>query len=116
MPLSDAQPDALATIYAKSLFALAETDGGQANAESISGELDEILELARQDKAFGEFLASRVVPVKARAASLDKIFKGRISDLTLRFLQVLNRKQRLPHLSPIAAAFDSLVQERFGRV
>lgn len=116
MPLTDAQPDALAFIYARSLFELAEQHGGRELIESILGELEEILEMAREDAKFSEFLASRVLPVADRARSLERIFKGRVHDLTLRFLLVLNEKGRLGHLPAIVAAYDQSVQERFGRV
>lgn len=116
MPLTDAQPDALAEVYARSLFELAEAKGGRAAIEASLGELEDVLEVARATPEFSEFLASRVLPVAQRSASLEKIFKGRLSDLTLHFLQVLNEKGRLPHLPAIAAAYDGLVQQKFGRV
>lgn len=116
MPLVQVQPDALSATYARSLFELAKEQGGQEQIETSLGELEEILELARQNPMFGEFLASRVLPVATRARSLDTIFKGSIDDLTLRFLQILNAKERLGHLYPIVASFDALVQESFGRV
>jgi F-type H+-transporting ATPase subunit delta len=116
MPLIDAQPDALAEIYARSLFELAEGKGGRATIESLLAELEDIMELARADAGFSEFLASRVLGVADRSRSLERIFKGRVSDLTLRFLQVLNEKERLGHLPPIVAAFDRIVQEKFGRI
>jgi F-type H+-transporting ATPase subunit delta len=116
MPLTEAAPDAVARIYANSLFALAKEQGGQGAIESTLGELEDILELARTDATFNEFLASRILPAKAREASLRKIFEGRASDLTLRFLLVLNRKGRMGHLAPIVAAYDLLVQEAFGRI
>lgn len=116
MPLVQAQPDALSATYARSLFELAQAGGGQEQIETCLGELDEILELSRQNPTFGEFLASRVLPLKTRAKSLNTIFKDSISDLTLRFLQVLNAKERLGHLYAIVASFDALVQESFGRI
>ncbi len=116
MPLSEAQPDALANIYAKSLFELAEAKGGRATIEACLAELEDILELARANPKFGELLSSRALPAAARASSLDRIFKGRVSDLTLKFLQVLNDKDRLAYLPPIAAAFDAITQAKFGRV
>jgi F-type H+-transporting ATPase subunit delta len=116
MPLIDAQPDALAEIYARSLFELAEAKGGRESIEGTLAELEDIIELARSDRTFSEFLASRVLPVNDRSQSLAKIFEGRVSDLTLRFLQVLNEKGRLNHLPPIAVAFDHMVQAKFGRV
>jgi F-type H+-transporting ATPase subunit delta len=116
MPLIDIQPDALAEIYARSLFELAEAKGGRSMIESTLAELEDIIEMARADRNFSEFLASRVLPVTDRAQSLGRIFKGRVSDLTLRFLQILNEKNRLSHLTAIVAAYDRIVQTKFGRV
>ncbi len=116
MPLSESRPDALAETYARSLFELTEAKGGQAAIESALGELEEVLELARANPAFSEFLSSPALPAAKRAKSLVRIFKGRISDHTAHFLLVLNDKGRLGHLPAIAAAFDALVQAHFGRV
>lgn len=116
MPLIENQPDALARTYARSLYELAEAAGGRTQVESCLAELEDILEVARGDARFSEFLSSRSIGASQRAASLEKILKGRCSDLVLRFLQVVNKKGRLGVLPAIAAAFDSLVQEQFGRV
>jgi ATP synthase F1 delta subunit len=116
MPLTDAQPDALAEVYARSLFELAEAKGGRDAIEAAAGELEEVLELARGNARFGEFLPRAVLPVAQRSTSLEKIFKNAISELTLRFLQILNEKGRLSHLPAIAAAYDAHVQRKFGRV
>lgn len=116
MPLIDSQPDALARLYARSLFELANEQGGRAAIEDIGAELGEVVELARHDKNFGEFLSSRIVPTNKRDASLSSIFDKRISPLTLRFLLVLNKKDRLSHLAVVASAYDELVQEQFGLV
>jgi F-type H+-transporting ATPase subunit delta len=116
MAITDVQPDALAEVYAQSLFQLADAKGGRAMVETTLAELEELAELGRQHPGFGEFLRSRVLPVRQRAASLDKILKGNVSDLTLRFLQVVNQKERMGHLQAITAAYDALVQHKFGRV
>jgi F-type H+-transporting ATPase subunit delta len=116
MPLLELQPDALADIYARSLYELADGRGGRQAIEATLAELEDILELARSDKSFGEFLSSRVLPITERSASLERIFSGRLSDLTLRFLQVLNEKGRLSRLTAVVGAYDRIVQEKFGRV
>jgi len=116
MPLIESQPDALAFRYATSLFELAEAGGGRDRIESVLAELESVLELARSDERFSEFLASRVLPARSRKASIRQIFENRTDDLVLRFLLVLNDKGRLGHLAPIVGAFDHLAQERFGRV
>lgn len=116
MPLIDSPPDALANIYARSLLDLADKAGGRERIEGTLGQLEDILDMARADKQFGEFLASKVLSTAERRRSLRQIFEGRVDDLVLRFLLVLNEKGRLGHLPAITAAFDALVQERFGRI
>jgi len=116
MPLTDARPDALAKVYAKSLYQLADEHGGQTAVENTLGELEDILEISRSDPQFSEFLSSRVLKQKDRTKSLESIFAGKVSDLTLRFLMVLNEKHRLSHLIPIVEALDVMVQQKLGRV
>ncbi len=117
MPLTHTQPDALARIYAASLFDLAKQGGGGPQAcESTLGELEDIMEMARSNPQFGEFLASMILSSKERKSSLQKMFEGRVSDLTYKFLQVINEKDRLGHLPAIVGAFEQLVQQAYGRV
>ena len=116
MPLMESQPNALSRVYARSLFELVQAKGGQDALEETQGELEDILEIARSDAQFNEFLASRTLGAESRATSIRAIFDARCTDLTLRFLLLLNRKGRLSHLPAIVAAFDAMVQESFGRV
>jgi F-type H+-transporting ATPase subunit delta len=108
--------DALAQVYARSLFELAEEAGGREKIIEVGDELEQICETARGDRAFREFLGSPIVNRRARGATIAQIFRDRITDLTLRFLLVLNEKGRLGHLEPINAAYDQLVQEAYGRI
>jgi len=111
-----AQIDALANVYATSLLELAEAAGGEDKILEIADELEQIVELTRTDKQLGEFLASPIIDTKKRGESIRRIFSDNVTDLTLRFLLVLNEKGRLGHLEPITVAFDHLVQEQFGRI
>lgn len=108
--------DALARIYARSLYELADEAGGRAKIFEIAGELEEICELARADRVFAEFLASPIIERHRRGEALGRIFRDRVTDLALRFLLVVNDKGRLSHLEHINAAFDRLVQRAHDRV
>ena len=68
------QPDALARVYAGALFETADGAGGQSAVESTLAELEDILELARENTAFGEFLSSQILSAPERSASLAAIF------------------------------------------
>lgn len=116
MPLIDTHADAVAVTYAHALFELARSAGGQHAIEAALAELDEFVDLARADPMFGEFVSSQVISPDHRARSLEKIFRGKMSDLTLHFLLVLNDRGRLANIIGIASAFDALVQRSFGRV
>ncbi|MEO1534821.1 MAG: ATP synthase F1 subunit delta [Planctomycetota bacterium] len=116
MPLTEAKPDALSEIYAKSLYELAESAGGREAVEQVVGELEGVVELAREDGSFGEFLSSRVLKQSDRSKSLRSMFEGKVHDLTLKFLLVLNEKGRLGHLVPIVSSLDETAQRAFGRV
>src|SRR5215510_15069312 len=101
--------NALATVYARSLFDLAQQAGGQDKINEVVGELEQIQELLDENSDFREFFASPVVDSEKRSKSITRIFENRITDLTLRFLLVLNDKGRLNEFSSVAAAFDQLV-------
>ena len=110
------QYDELAYVYARSLYELADAAGGLEKIGDVYDELFAIVEIARGDKAFGEFLASPIIGTSGRRDALKRILDGRVSDLVLRFLLVANEKGRLGHLDQITGAYDALVQEAHGRV
>ena len=108
--------DAVARVYAKSLYELAEEAGGQSKILQVASELEGICELARNNKSFGEFLGSPIIDRARRAASLRRICHEKVTDLSLRFLLVLNEKERLKHLELISEAYDQLVDTALGRI
>ena len=108
--------DALAHVYASSLFELAEEAGGLEKIVEVGQELAQLCDLTRTQPAFAEFLASPIIEKHKRSAVLGRIFRDRVTDLMLRFLLVLNAKGRLGHLTAIGAAYDQMVQEAHGRI
>jgi len=108
--------DAVARVYAQSLLELAEAAGGDEKIVETSAELIAIMEIIRSDEATAEFLRSPIVEQEKRAIAIRRIFEGRISDLILRFILVLNGKGRLGEFGAMAAAYDELVNTRLGRV
>lgn len=107
--------DEVATTYAKSLYQLAMSHGGQETARNIGEELLAIRSML-DDGKLREFFASRIVSSTDRGATLKKVLAGRISDRTAHFIQLLNDKGRLGHLGRIVQAYDNMVQEALGRV
>ncbi len=109
--------NSLARIYAASLFELAEADGGLPNCETTGLELNGVAEVAQTDASFQEFLRSPVVSMGDKEQALRRIFgDGKVSDLLLRFMLVLNKKSRLDQLVGIGEAYTQLLWERTGRI
>lgn len=110
------QLDQVAHVYAKSLFELAQKQGGNEGAAAIGQELNDVCEVARSDAKIREFITSPIIDPKRRAESLKKAFGGRVSNTLLNFLLVVNHKGRLAELFSIQQAFDSLLDHAFGRI
>ena len=108
--------DAVARVYAQSLLELAEAAGGDEKIIETSTELMAIMEIIRSDESTAEFLRSPIVEQEKRATAIRRIFEGRVSDLILRFILVLNGKGRLGEFGAMVTAYDQLVNERLGRV
>ncbi len=105
--------DALAETYARSLFELA-ADAG--TLDEVTEELTQIVDLLCEHDRLRALFELPSVPAARRAQSLANIFKGRVSDLTYRFLGVLNDRGRLGHLASIAMAFGQRVKDHHGEV
>jgi F-type H+-transporting ATPase subunit delta len=108
--------DEIASVYAQSLLEVCDKMGGNAVAEACSSELRDLAEIIRADKMFAEFLKTPIVGSDKRKATLEKIVKGRVSDLVFRLIMVLANHGRASRIADVSDAFDSLMQERLGRI
>lgn len=93
---------ALARVYSDAILALAEQSG---QAESLRDELDDLAKLVERDSAFAEFLSSPMIATEARMRTIDKLFRGKLSDLLVNSLQVMNRKDRMGLLPALALSY-----------
>lgn len=103
--------DAVSMTYARSLMELA---GGE--AETIGHELDQLADLFGAEPRLAELFRNRSISAARRAHSIERMFKGRISELTYNFVQVVNDKGRLALLPAMAAAFGQLLKVQRGEV
>jgi F-type H+-transporting ATPase subunit delta len=103
----------LADIYAAALFALASEAG---LVETVRGELEELVRLETLEPGFAEFLRSGAVDDDHRAASLERMFRGKLSDIVLNTLQVMNARGRAALLKPLLRAFVLREQQAANQV
>ncbi|MCP4249476.1 MAG: ATP synthase F1 subunit delta [bacterium] len=102
MATTDDTVTAIADSYAEALLALSEQRG---LSDRVLAELGELAACFEKDPAVADFFSSPAVDDTARQAALEKMFRGRLDDLTVDALQVLNAKGR--------AALVPAVYERF---
>lgn len=100
-------------VYAASLFQLSQQQG---TAEAVRDELNELAAFIEGNKPFADFLSNPTVEVEARKNVIEKAFRGRLSDMVVDTLQVMNRGNRMVLVGALAAAFADIHEERAGGV
>jgi F-type H+-transporting ATPase subunit delta len=109
----DDQQMAVASVYAKAMLDLAEE---RSVAESLLEELRDFAAYLEKDAAAADFFASPLVDARARAAALERAFRGKASDLLSDSLQVIQSKGRLGLVPAIARAYGEEYDRRRGVV
>ena len=101
--------------YAAALWQLAQ-EAGEGTAADVVGQMRQIGALAQRQPDLVRLVSTRILSTQQRSQIIEQVFKGRVDDLVHRFLQILNRKNRLDHLAGIVVAFARLVDEQRGVV
>lgn len=107
------QISSTAHAYARALLELANEQG---QAQAIGEEFSGLREILQANPVFAEYLADPSIGQAERQVAFDRIFRGRISDLFLNFLGVLNRNRRLRMLSEIQTAYAELYDQQLGNI
>jgi F-type H+-transporting ATPase subunit delta len=103
----------VAVVYAEALHQLAEARGV---ADEVLEELRWLADQIGEKPDLARFVSSPMIDAKERAASLDKMLRGKLSDTTVDGLQVINRKGRLAILPAIALAYADRHRDVRGMV
>ncbi len=104
---------AIAKVYSQAIF---EVSSGRGTTAEVLGEIALLGKLAGESREFANFLSSPMVDEKDRAKAIDKMFRGRLSDVVVDALQVINHKGRLSLLPAIAEQYRQLLRDRDRRV
>ncbi len=104
---------AVARVYAESLFALADEKGA---ADQVLPELEALVILQTSDDDLDVFFSSPLVDETSRRTVLEASLRGRMSDLVVDAIQVMNSKGRMALMPALVAAYKMVLDERRGRV
>jgi len=105
--------DSVSRVYAQALLELGQA-GGQ--SDTLAQEAGELLSLLNSEPDLCRLLSSRALNSAQRSSAVERLFKGKVSDVLYRFLQVVNRKGRLNSLGGILHAYLALIAEGRGEL
>jgi F-type H+-transporting ATPase subunit delta len=92
----------IAKRYAKALFDLSL----ELNViEDVRDDMDLIISVCQSNKDFIQMLNSPVIHAEKKQKVIASIFKGKVSDLSLRYLDIITRKRRESFVKQIAEEY-----------
>ena len=109
----DQELDAVARVYGSAMFDFA---GSTGLADALLEELQDLTAYLEQDADFDNFLSTPAVDTASRAKVIEKLFRGKYSDLLVDSLQVLNNRERLGLLRAVTQTYRRLHEEARGHV
>jgi len=113
MPRVEEGAVAIAEVYARSMYALADERG---QADALFEEFGDLIGYLEGDATFSSYLADARVDAGPRKAMLERVFRGRMSDLLVDSLQVLNSKDRLGIVRMVYERFRLAHEDARGEV
>jgi F-type H+-transporting ATPase subunit delta len=101
----------LANTYAQALL---DNAPDPAQAEELAEELDAIVQMLDEREAFDTLLTRAMLSKEQREGLVERVFAGRVSELTEAFITVLARRDRLDVFRPATIRFRNLLNIRNG--
>lgn len=113
MSSSSTASDSVGRVYAQALIELAE---GQQQLDGLAEETQGLAELIKSQPDLRRLIENPILDRSQRTEMVQRLFEGKVSDLLYRFLQTVNKKDRLADLPGVAAAFASFMAERRNEI
>lgn len=104
---------ALARVYSGAMLELAQAQG---DANVLREELSQLADSLDRNPQLESFFSNPNVDIEKRKATIEKIYRGRVSDLLVDSIQILNHKGRLGLLRSIVEAYRLGHEKLLGRV
>lgn len=100
-------------VYSEVLFELAEQAG---SIDSVTEDLAHVREALKTEPEFATILISPGIKPSEKAQIMRRVFEGKVEGLTLDFMSVLARRNRIGFLGSISDKYEMLVDVHRGRV
>ncbi|HHJ51941.1 MAG TPA: ATP synthase F1 subunit delta [Caldithrix abyssi] len=99
--------------YAKALFELAQE---QKLLSQVQADLQHIRTVIEQSPEFVNLLKNPLITENEKAQLMRPLFEGKVSRLTLNFLELLSQKRRTEFLDEVIESFEQMVLEAENKV
>lgn len=99
----------LASRYAQSLLDIAEE---QKNLSDVLNDMKFIKSTINNSRELELFLSSPIIKADKKINAITQLFEGKVSALTIKFIQLLIQKGRESNLYEIAGSFESIYDEK----
>jgi ATP synthase F1 delta subunit len=104
---------AIADVYAEGLLKAADEQNA---AEEVAEQFRDLIAYMDKDADFKRFLTAESVDDDPRRVSLEKLFRGRMHDLLLNMLQVMNNRNRLSIVRQVYRCVELRMEARHQQV
>lgn len=99
--------------YARALFELAVDEN---KVEEIGAELEAVIEILNEDKAYYEFFITPLISKKDKVALIEKAFGKYVSKHVENFFKVLVENGRSNHLEGVCSQYRKMKMDYFNMV
>lgn len=100
-------------VYAQALLEAANEAG---RTDEVAEQFDDLIRYMDQDGDFDRFMVASTVDDEVRRSTLERLFRGRMDDLLLNLLQVLNDRGRSELLRQVHERFRLRLEEQRQQV
>jgi len=99
-------------VYSEVLFELADQAGC---VDSVTEDLACLREVIKAEPEFAAILTSPGIKPAEKAQIIRRVFQGKLENLTLDFMSVLAKRNRIGFLGPVSDKYEMLVDVHRGR-
>lgn len=103
----------LALTYARSLLELADE---RDETEPVANDMGALRQILDENPTLVAFFKDPGISREERQAVLDRTLSDKANPLVMRFLSLMNERHRLGVLSAVIDAYESLLDEKLGKV
>lgn len=104
--------DIVRQVYSEVLFELAVESEV---VDIVTHDLKSVIDVLEREPEFSALMTSQTVRGQEKSEAIKRVFQGSIHDLTLHFLSILAKRDRMDVLISVSDSFESLIDERSKR-